>query len=227
MPGESWHPGGVEPPAPIRDDEARHGVTTLRDFLRIAWRRKVILIICVMVTPLAAAFVSVRKPDTFEASAKVLLKRTDVASSVGKITDPTLATDPERDSLTQAIVARDPKILSATAKELGRTDPDATGDLLDRSDVATEEGTDILRFVVSGEDPDAIVDEVNAYANQYTEYRSQLDTREIKQTLDDANAQLKSLARHGGQPGHPRVAAGPARPAGDDARASSALARRW
>ena len=193
MAGDSWHPGGAVPPAPIRDDEARHGVTTLRDFLRIAWRRKVILIICVMVTPLAAAFFSIRQPDTFEASAKVLLKRTDVASSVGRVTDPTLATDPERDAQTQAIVARDPKILVAAAKDLGRTGPDAAGDLFDRSAVATEEGTDILRFVVSGEDPDAIVDEVNAYAEQYTEYRSQLDTREIKQTLEDAQKQIASL----------------------------------
>src|SRR4051794_22896313 len=98
MAGETWAPSGAEPPPTAGSDDVRHGATTLRDFLRMAWRRKAILIICVMVTPLVAAFMSVRKPDTFEASAKVLLKRADIASTVGRVTDPTLATDPERDA---------------------------------------------------------------------------------------------------------------------------------
>ena len=226
MAGDSWHPGGAAP-APIRDDEARHGVTTLRDFLRIAWRRKVILIICVLVTPLAAGFVSVRKPDTFEASAKVLLKRTDIASSVGKVTDPTLATDPERDSLTQAIVARDPKILSATAKELGthgsRCDRRSARSVgrrdggRHRHPAVRRQWRGSRRHRRRGQ---RLREPVHGVPIAARHARDQADARRRERAVEES-------PRHGGQPGHPRVAAGPARPVGGDARASSAPARRW
>ena len=98
MAGESWNPGGAEPPAPAGMDGARHGVTTLRDFLRIAWRRKTILLICVMVTPLAAAFFSLRKPDTVRGQREGAPEAHRHRVDVGRVTDPTLATDPERDA---------------------------------------------------------------------------------------------------------------------------------
>src|SRR4051794_12330043 len=143
MAGETWGPGGAEPPAPAGNDAARHGVTTLRDFLRIAWRRKAIILICVMVTPLAAAFFSMRKPATYQAGAKVLLTRQDLGAAVNKIDDPTLNTDAERDAATQAVVARDPVILASVARDQGDADPEYARALLGSSDVTADEGTDI------------------------------------------------------------------------------------
>lgn len=191
MTGERWHPGRVEPPAPVAPDEARHGVTTLRDFLRIAWRRKAILLVCVLLTPVAAAFFSLHKPEVYEASARVLLTRQDLGSAVNKIDDPTLNTDAERDAATQAVVARDPKIVREVVQ--GRPG-DAVADFLDRSDVSAEDGTDILRFSVSG--PDAsIVDEVNAYARQYTIYRGELSQATLRESLDKITERLAELKR--------------------------------
>jgi capsular exopolysaccharide synthesis family protein len=168
---------------------------TLREFLRIAWRRKVVLLVALTLTPAAAAYFSMSKPAVYEAGARVLLTRQDLGSAVNRIDDPTLNTDAERDAATQSVVARDPVIVQDVAGRLKQTDPSYVRAFLARSHVDAEEGTDILRFGVLGEDRAAIVGEVNAYAEQYAIYRQNLSQAALRVSLDKIEARLAELKR--------------------------------
>ncbi len=171
-------------------DPPRPAVTTLRDFLRIAWRRKAVLVVAIMVVPLAAAFFSLRQPKVYEANASVLLTRATATTNLSNGNDPTLQTDPQRDADTQAIVAVSPDVTAAAAKALH--DPDLAGDLLDKGTVAPSDGTDVLVFSFADHDPQRAVDGVNEWARQYAAYRARLETGELDQAMRDINERLKT-----------------------------------
>ncbi len=165
---------------------------TLRDVLRIAWRRKVLLLVCAMVVPLTAAVVTLRQPAVYESTAEVLLTQQSLGAVLQQLDNPSGSTDPQREAATQAEVARSPVIAAAAVREAGVPGYTAQ-DLLDASSVTPTDGADILVFSVHDPGQVATVKLVNAYAHQYTVYRSSSDTEALKAALADVQAKIGVL----------------------------------
>src|SRR5438477_12368900 len=84
--------------------------TTLRDYLRVARRRKWSIAQAVVLVPLVAVALSLHQRTMYRASAEVLLATQNVANQLNGINDPTLMQDADRRAQTQADLARVPDV---------------------------------------------------------------------------------------------------------------------
>ena len=175
--------------------EQRH----LADYLRVLRRRKWAIVFSTILVVLLTVGFSLREQKVYEASAQVLLNRTDLAATVtGTPQDPTLSEDPARYAATQAAVARSPAVAQAAvarAKVHGRS----AGDLLGESSVTPNPNADLLFFTVTDADPLAAARLVNAYAAAFANYKQALDTAALTQARDQIIAQMVKLRAAGSQ----------------------------
>jgi succinoglycan biosynthesis transport protein ExoP len=169
---------------------------TLRDYLRIAARRKWIIILCALLAPASAVAVSLQQEKLYQASADVLLSRQNLAAALTNTDDPLAAQDPERHAETQVNVARVPRVLSQALAGAGVSDrgPD---DLLERSNVSAKPSADILVFRVTDPDRRLAIRLATAYAEAFTRYRRTLDTASLKLARREAEAELAELQAAG------------------------------
>jgi uncharacterized protein involved in exopolysaccharide biosynthesis len=85
------------------------GASTFVDFLRVAKRRKLIILLAVVLVPLVAVIHAARQPDVFSSSAQVLL--TPQTAAVRYAGGPSTAPeDPVRYAATQTFLARSPSV---------------------------------------------------------------------------------------------------------------------
>src|SRR5438105_12989910 len=96
----------------------RHA-TTLRDYLRVANRRKWIIAQAIVLLPLVAVGLSLHHPKLYRASAEGLLATQNVANQLNGINDLTLSQDADRDPQTQAELARVPDVGRSTLQRAG------------------------------------------------------------------------------------------------------------
>jgi succinoglycan biosynthesis transport protein ExoP len=170
--------------------------TTLADYLAIVRRRKWIILLPLLVAPAMAFILTSRQTPLYSASAEIYVKRADIAAAVAGVTDPTLQVDPVRFLNTQASVAGDPKLARRVVAVAGVRGMSA-GALLGSSSVTPNPDADLLNIAVTDGNPDAAVRLANAYASEFTKYRTELDTARINDALDGVKARIKSLRAHG------------------------------
>lgn len=168
---------------------------TLRDYARVLWRRKWIILLAAALTLAAAFYVLQRQKPVYKASANVLLSRDNFAGTLTGVPDTLGSEDPARVSQTQAVLAR----VSPLAQEVVR----ATGvkmtaaELLRSSSVTPDPNSDILTFSVQTGDPRLATRLATAYARKYTVYRSQLDTAAIDRARSEAESHIAELKASG------------------------------
>lgn len=169
--------------------------TTLSDYLAIARRRVWIIAALPVVAAVSAFAVSETQSAVYQATARVLVNRSDIVSAITNISNPALG-DPTRFLATQADVARSPVVAERTvaaARVQGATAPS----LLGSSHVTPDANADILDVTVSWGSPAAAVRLVNAYADEFTHYQTQLDTQRIAQALTTLRGRIKQLQGKG------------------------------
>src|SRR5215216_5959888 len=93
--------------------------TTLRDYLRVARRRKWLIAQAIVLVPLVALGLSLHQRKMYRASAEVLLATPNVANQLTGITDPALSQDATRRVQTQADLARVPDVARETLSLAG------------------------------------------------------------------------------------------------------------
>ena len=164
---------------------------TLADYLAILRRRKWVIIVALVLVPATAFLISVRQPAVYQASADVLLSRQNIGSQLTGIQDPTLYQDPARFAQTQADIARSPEVAERAADELGSDTP------LGGYSVSPKANADLLGFTVSAGDRERAVRLANAYAEAFTEYRSELDTRALTLAQAQIGERLSDLRAEG------------------------------
>src|SRR5439155_14914782 len=176
-----WTGIGVE--RPLHD-------ATLRDYLRVVFRRLPILIACVVIVPVVAVGLALREPSLYRSSAEVLLQNEDLASSLAGVSQPYV--DPIRFSETQVALAETPDVAARVvraAKVPGLT----AGAFLGSAFVSANANADLLDFNVTDRDPRRAELLATTYATQYTLYRQQVDTEAIRRALADVNARITQL----------------------------------
>jgi Mrp family chromosome partitioning ATPase len=169
--------------------------TTLADYAAILRRRKWIIIALPIVAAISAYLVSATQSALYEATAKVLVNRTSVASAIANISDPAIG-DPTRFLATQASVARSPALAARVAK-VAHVSGVSAGSLLASSSVSPETNADILDISVSSSNPAAAVRLANAYAVGYTKYKTQLDTERVNHALAVVRDEIKTAKSSG------------------------------
>jgi succinoglycan biosynthesis transport protein ExoP len=170
--------------------------TTLADYVAIVRRRRWIILLPLLLAPTIAFFLSSRQPSLYQASAEIYVKRADIAAAVAGIQDPTLQVDPVRFLNTQASVAGDPKLAQRVVAAAGVRGISA-GALLGSSSVSPNPDADLLNVAVTNGNPEAAVRLANVYADEFTKYRTELDTARINDALVQIKARIRSLRANG------------------------------
>jgi Mrp family chromosome partitioning ATPase/capsular polysaccharide biosynthesis protein len=164
----------------------------LADYVAIAGRRKWLLLLPLIVTPVVAVAFSLSQPKKFEATANVFVTQQNLGAEVAGIQS--AQEDPARYTQTQAQLARSSDVAQA-AIALARVRGATAGDLLSHSDVVANNNADALKFVVDWATPGAAQALVDAYARAFTTYKQQLDTASIASARDQILARLAVLKK--------------------------------
>jgi capsular exopolysaccharide synthesis family protein len=187
---------GAPPSTPRIRSSERYDSLSLQSVLAAIARRRWFLIILVALSVGGAVALSLSRPAEYEATAQVYMSPQDVAALVAGTTSAGTDDASPRANETQAQLARVPAIARTAVSAAGVTGLDAT-QLLDKSSVEAQRDTDLLVFRVRSGDRTDAVTLVNAYANAFIAYRSELDTRAIRQALEGVDAQLGKLRAQG------------------------------
>jgi Mrp family chromosome partitioning ATPase/capsular polysaccharide biosynthesis protein len=176
-------------------DALAHRPATLADYLAILRRRKWIIVVLSLVAAASAYAVSQAESPVYRASAQILVNRSSVVSAVTNVTDPAIG-DPTRFLATEASIARSPELaarVASAAKVPGVTG----GDVLGASSVTPSSSADLLNVSVSWPNPGDAVRLANAYATEFTQYKTELDTNRISQALSSLKVRIASLKAAG------------------------------
>jgi Mrp family chromosome partitioning ATPase/capsular polysaccharide biosynthesis protein len=171
-------------------------VPTLRDYLDTVRRWAGVVVISAVLAPVVAVLLANRQPPLYEASAKVLIQRQNLAFELQNVTDPT-AFDPTRVLQTQAELARVPEVARRTVVAAGADEGPSA--LLGASSVTAQDNSDILTFSVRNTDPDLATRLANEYARQFARYRNELQSASIANALKSVESRLADLESSGDQ----------------------------
>jgi succinoglycan biosynthesis transport protein ExoP len=175
-------------------DHGQRADATLRDYTRVLWRRKWLILLVTLLTPAAAFVMSKRQTPVYQASAQVLLSNQNLAATLSGVT--AINEDPVRLAQTQADLARTPTVAALTITAAHATGLTPTR-LLASSSVTPASNSDVLQFSVSNRNPALAESLATAYAGQYTVYRRQIDTAAIQRALGEAQQHLSQLKKDG------------------------------
>ena len=197
--------GLSEPTFATRSSLNRHAVpgmasvdTTsgLRHYLEILRKHKRIVLAAVLIVPIVAYVYSILQSPAYEATAKVLLSRQNIAADLTGLEDPTGAQLSDRPVITQAALARVPEVVRRTLAAGKRTDISIEEFLL-TSSVSPAGNSDLLEFNVTRTEPWAAELLATAYARQFTRYRSELDTAPARRARIQLQKRIAQLRRNG------------------------------
>ena len=169
--------------------------TTLPDYVAILRSRLWIILTLPIVAAVSAYAVSNTQTALYRATARVLVDRSSVVSAITNIQDPALG-DPTRFLSTEATVARSPTLaarVTSAAHVTGLTPQK----LLTSSSVTPESAADLLDVSVSWSNASEAVRLANVYAQDFTQYKTELDTQRIDQALKRLTVRIATLRKTG------------------------------
>lgn len=174
---------------------ARHE-RSLRDYLRIARRRRWIILLALVLVPIGAVLFSLREERMYSSHAEVLLNRQNLANALTGTVDPSIYVQADHVAQTQADLARVPAVAQRALAATGlRRSPT---DLLNQSSVSMKQNADLLDFSVTDHDPRLAVTLATEYARAYVAYRATLDTASLQRARHEVQQRLDSLAKKDG-----------------------------
>jgi len=179
------------------EHEQTQGGLTLRDAVALLRRRRWIVITCLLLVPLSAVGFSLLQRAQFQGNAEVLLSQQSLANSLTGVPDPAnSAANGDRVAQTQARLATVPTIAARTLEALSLNDR-SPADLVAKTEVTTEQNSDILSFKVTDPSRKLAAALANEYAKQYTRYRAEIDTAAVNNALDEVSTRIKGLEAAG------------------------------
>ena len=165
---------------------------TIADYVAILRRYKWVIVAAAVALPTVAYLMSAREPKVYRATSEVLLQRQDLSTTIAGIPTQSTMTDPFRYARTQARVAQVPAVRQMTLKRAGLGDIGGWS-----SDVSTDPDTDILTFGVNHGNPEVATRLASAYAQAFTEYKLQTETRSLASARREIRGRLNELRKAG------------------------------
>jgi tyrosine-protein kinase len=169
---------------------------SLADYVAVLRRRKWIVLVVPVLAALVGFEIARGEPARYKAQATVLVNRSaGIVSGITNVNDPTVY-DSVRYLNTQADIARSPELaarVAAAARIPGLT----AGEVLGASSVTPETDADVLDISVTDRSgPDAVTI-ANAYANEFTAYKTKLDTARINDAIQVLQARAERMQKRG------------------------------
>jgi Mrp family chromosome partitioning ATPase len=159
--------------------------------LKAAIRRSLSLIILLVLLGIVSVnvFKQLRGPQ-YEAAANVLVSPTSIIQVVTGTVPPFV--DPSRIQETARALAGSPDVYVLAAKRNGYS-LGTPGEMQSAISVSAGSNDDILTFSAHGSDPERVVRTVNAVANAYIAWRTDLSGRTIRKTAAEVRSKLNAL----------------------------------
>jgi len=159
--------------------------------LKAAIRRSLPLIVGLIVVGIVAVNVFEQlKGPRYEASTRILISTTPLSSIVTQ-TEPSFI-DPQRVQQTAVDIAASPGIYSTAAQETGGRYGDA-GALKSATEVVGDRESDLITFTASAPDEQAAVEIVNAVSKAYINFRGDVTSSQIRETIASLETRAAEL----------------------------------
>jgi capsular exopolysaccharide synthesis family protein len=172
-----------------RSEVGADGVSTLRHYVNVLWRRKWLLIVPLVLLPAVVYVSSKREPAVYEAFADVLVNRQEAAAT--SLVGQTPAYDDVGRTIdTQVRLARAEPLLRRVLDRAGE-ETLGTRTLFNKSTVFPL--ANVVRFTVHDKQRDRASRLATAYAEEFVRYRRELDTSGYAATLDQLRKQIGQL----------------------------------
>jgi capsular polysaccharide biosynthesis protein len=169
---------------------ARSPAERLREYLRVARRRWLVLALVTGAVAVIALLASLAGAKKYDATAVLLLKEADpVEAILGSSSD---VSDPERKSNTQiGLIKLDP-VAEGVKDELKLSTP--TEELLDQVSTEFQGNSDLVSVTVRDEDPRVAAEIANAFATEYVNFRRETARAGLEEAAALASNRLESLS---------------------------------
>ena len=148
-----------------------------------------------ILVPAAAVVFSLQQEKLYEATAQVLIGRQNLGAQFDGISDVPQNAPPDRIIQTEANLARVTHVAEEVVKATGY--PGSVEDFLDSSSVSPKQNADLLEFKVRARSPEAAEQLATSYANQYRQYRRELDTSALAKSREGLQRALQDLRAEG------------------------------
>lgn len=167
-----------------------HESATLHDYLGVVRRRKWIILQAVVIVPILAVFLATRQEPLYEATADVLINTRDVSGSLTGIGSFTYQ-DPVRLAQTQAELAQS---LEVAQNVVRTTNADISpAQFLEMASATPYADSDLIGLSVVDTSQSRAVKLATAYAQEFTKYRSALDTADLDEALAGVQDRLRTI----------------------------------
>jgi succinoglycan biosynthesis transport protein ExoP len=171
---------------------------TLAHYLAVLMRRKWVVLTPLLIIPALAFFLARQQPSEYRASSQVLLNRQDIVGAVANVSQQLNSAylDPERLAITQSDVARSPLLIEKVVSAANIQGLTASG-FRGNSQVSPRANADVLEFSVTDRNPDVAAKLATLYAEQYTLFRREIDTKALREAMDKLQVKVDQLKQEG------------------------------
>jgi polysaccharide biosynthesis transport protein len=167
---------------------------TLRDYVGVLRRHKVIILVCAILLPALAVYVSLRQERLYRATAEILISHQNLAASLGGLQQD--FTEADRQAQTEASLARVPAVAQRAITAAGVQGMTAQN-FLDHSKVSTQANADLLDLSVTNHDRSLAKRLATAYAQAFSSYQHELDSAGFAKARHDVETQMAQLRAAG------------------------------
>jgi succinoglycan biosynthesis transport protein ExoP len=150
-------------------------------FLRLLWRRKLLIAIPLIVVPAAALWFSREQEEKYEASASLIFRDS------GSGAQPLASTDPEREAATNVRLLQGELVERRVERALG-------GSIGGTVSVISEPDSNLVTVEATAADPERAARIANTYAREYTQFRREGARRELREEQRRVRRELDALA---------------------------------
>ncbi len=179
----------AQPPSP--EVQAPTPVERLHELSRMLRRRWLLIAFMVVLVTGAALASSLRAPDEYDATAKLLLRENEPIEALLGRTPGAAPADPEREANTKVALIKLDAVADRVARKLSLRLP--AEELLDKVSTEVEATSDIVAITVRDRDPDQAARLATAFAQEYVAFRRRSARSSIDEAAELASSRLRSL----------------------------------
>lgn len=161
----------------------------LREYIRVALRRKWVILPAIVIVPVGAFLLSLGQEPRYEASSSVLINHQNLGLALTQTPGSSVSIPAERIAQTQADLAALPQVAERVLRSLGLDDRSAT-DLIDATRISPKANSDLLSFSVEDGDPELATRLATSYAEEFVEYRREFDTAALRRAREEVRASI-------------------------------------
>jgi Mrp family chromosome partitioning ATPase/capsular polysaccharide biosynthesis protein len=172
-------------------------------YLGVLRRRKWVILPPLLLIPAIAFLLSQQQPSEYRATSQVLLNRQDVVTAILSQQPNSAYLDPERLLATQSDVARSPALIQDVVRA-ANVDGLTEAYVSAHSEISPHANADVLEFAVTDRDPQVAARIASVYAEKYTSFRREIDTKAARDALQKVEAEIEALEAQGVSSGSPR-----------------------